>query len=162
MATEALTTSRRALIGALAISPAVMASPSAFSATDGRAEWNAALAAYEAAEAARRQYNHQTLEPAEREWERIWGPKRGKVRITDDPKLSAAWKKFSALSDRYSDLIGARGKAIEHVVVVPAPDGAALARKMEIACQEHDDIYEFDAEWVAIFIADARRLGARA
>lgn len=46
-------------------------------------------------------------------------------------------------------------EAMNDLIVTPAPDGEALATKIELAASRE---IEMGPEWIAAFVADARRL----
>lgn len=145
-----------AAIGAVAALPvAVIARPAT-----NRAAWDAAMAEYVRADRAMNQFHDDVLNPA---FDRLMAAERAKDALGTETAKAAHKAEFAAydpLEDRFDDLVMERFDAVNTLGKVPAPDRAALKRKMDILVTEErwqcDDMGEL---FMAIHADFARLLG---
>ena len=136
---------RRALLGvgaAVPLAPGLHAAPTCPERSRGAptpSPWDRALAAYRRAE---------TELAAFRAYERSL------------PPAARAWPACKPLEERFGDLDCARLAALRRLLAAPAPDGPALALKLDLLVA--DQVWELEAADAAFAAlrADARRLCA--
>jgi hypothetical protein len=157
-------TTRRALLGAAAALPAAaliggaaIAAPS----TD-RAAWECALDTFRQADADMEAYLRDHLGPASRAYQAVRDKWPMHYDFANDPnakaELASAHAAYDPAEHRFDELVDEQCDACEALIVVPAPDTAALLAKIDIAIKH--EVYEWTerAEMMAAFQRDAHRL----
>lgn len=125
-----ISTSRRGVIGALALSPVAIAAPAVAGAS--ALDFNKALAEYNNAWLALNDHPLGFCSPSDPRWNDL----------IKDSRI------YSARADN----------ALDNLLRCPSPDGNALATKIEVLIKEYEDS-PIDECRLELLITDARRLG---
>ncbi len=156
---------RRAFLAAgMGAIVAVGVAPAAFATTiapaTNRTAWDAAIAEYIRADNAMNRFHDDVLNPA---YDRLMAAERTKAALGTEAAKAAYKAEFDAydpLEKRFDDLVMERFDAVNALGKVPAPDRAALKRKMDILVADErwecDDMGEL---FLAIHADFARLLG---
>ena len=127
---------RRALLGAAFAAPAVLGDCAAPAGRPPQ-RWDRALAALERAKAAEHAFRDGPMAAAERAWEAVHARWPRDYDFAADPAaetaLRAAFAGHGRWEARLNDLEAAHQRAIQRLLLVPAPDPPALAAKIALA-----------------------------
>ncbi len=127
---------RRAVLGAAFAAPAVLGDCVAPAAAATQ-RWDRSLAALERAKAAEWTFRDGPMAAAERAWEAVRARWPSDHDFAADPTaeaaLDAAFAAHGRWEKRLNDLEAAHQRAIQRLLLVPAPDLPALAAKIELA-----------------------------
>ena len=152
---------RRALLGAAFVAPAVLGD-CAEPPRAGRRRWGRALAALERARAAEHAFRDGPMAAADRAYDAVRARWPSDHDFAADPVARTARRAAFAAHGRWekrlNDLEAAHERAIRRLLLAPAPDPAALATKIALAV-DHEVWENEDAErCMAALKADGRRL----
>ena len=158
----ALTSSRRGLLGAMALAPMGLAIPASALLPQSSSSFEVALRTYyRLRDADRHDATHGTLKAAYDRYERLSEPFNKKYArpdlATGDDKLrwEEHWKEMTAAEERHTaDFSDPRWDAFEDLLEVPAPSVAALLLKINLS--EEEEITQDDA--LRFIKADVRAL----
>jgi len=163
MSAEGNNLTRRAVLGAAFAAPAVLGDCAAAPAAAATQRWDRALAALGRARAAELAFRDGPMAAAERAWEAVRARWPRDHDFAADPAaeavLRAAFAAHGRWEARLNDLEAAYQRAIQLLLLVPAPDLPALAAKIELAV-DHEVWENEDGErCMAALKADGWRLG---
>lgn len=153
---------RRGVLGAMGALPAL--SFPTVSATAARGDWDAACAAFTAADKAMQAYDRDYLTPAADRytaWRDQWPMS---LNVSDNAAMREGHIIESAIFDPvqkcFDDLVSARYDSMWTMVRHPAPDMSAIAHKIEVLIEEEAwDLDAFDSVMPCL-LSDLCRLGA--